>query len=596
MRKLLIIGGTAVRQNYDGTTKIKFPFKLYLEEISNYFNEVIWLTTNKIEAPVDAEIKKTNIKIIPYNVSFISCIKTSIFLINYFLKNKTYLLLFPSPKLHFIVPIITKLSLRSVYYLGVNPENIKSNKLIKFFGLKFLHIFPLKFVDKVIVRGEYLRKLVSSYNKNIEKTIPISYQFKVDNKSKRNDHTIIYIGKILEEKGVFDLYNAVKKINISSKNKIKLEFVGDGKSLSKLKSLENLNKSKFAKFHGWINVPEKMNKLLKSSSLLVCPSKSTYPEGVPRVINEALDCKTPVLCSDQKPFLDEFINGEVFFFESGNINDLADKIGHFFKNKQFRNQIIKKISIYHKKKKLLTAGMQHAKILLNDKNMKEIPKKILQSTQEKIVFNSFERSLSSHRNLVYIKNRIVEIVYRLFNRNKPWLTPKANDILETLIKKDYIGFEFGRGKSTIWFAKRCRKIYSVETSKFWKNKVLEIAKNQNLKNISIDAIEGPSNDFKKNYLNKINSFKDESLDFVLVDGKLRDLSTLYAISKIKSGGILIIDNFQRYLPSKSSSPFAIGINEKPLNNNWYKIKSHLDNWDSVLTSNGINDTAIFFKS
>ena len=61
MRKLLIIGGTAVRQNYDGTTKIKYPFKLYLEEVSNYFNEVIWLTTNKIEAPVDAEIKKANI-------------------------------------------------------------------------------------------------------------------------------------------------------------------------------------------------------------------------------------------------------------------------------------------------------------------------------------------------------------------------------------------------------------------------------------------------------------------------------------------------------------------------------------------------------
>ena len=252
------------------------------------------------------------------------------------------------------------------------------------------------------------------------------------------------------------------------------------------------------------------------------------------------------------------LNGEVFF-ESGNINDLTDKIIHFFKNKQFRNQLIKNISNYHKKKKLLTAGMQHATILLNDTNIKEIPKKDLQFTQEKIVFNSFERSLSSHRDLPYIKNRIIEIVYRLFNKNKPWLTPKANELLETLIKKDYVGFEFGSGKSTIWFAKRCRKIYSVETSTFWKNKVLEIAKNQNLKNISIDAVEGSSNNFKKDYLNKIKSFKNESLDFVLVDGKLRDLSTLYAISKIKSGGILIIDNFQRYLPSKSSSPFAIGI-------------------------------------
>lgn len=597
MRKLLIIGGTAVRQNYDGSIKIKFPFKLYLEEISNYFNEVIWLTTNKIEAPVDAEIQKCNIKIIPYNSSFLSCLKTSIFLINFFFRNKSYLLLFPSPKLHFVVPLITKLSLKSVYYLGINPNNIKSKKLIKFFSLKFLHILPLKFVDQVIVRGEFLRKSVISYNKNIEKTIPISYQFKPDNtKFKKNDYTIIYIGKILEEKGVFDLYDAIRRININKKIKLKLEYVGDGKSLNRLKSLVNSHKSKFVKFHGWVNKPKKMDELLRSASLLVCPSRSNYPEGVPRVINESLDCKTPVLCSDQITFVEEFINGEVFFFESGNINDLTDKISYFFKNKLFRNQLIKNILIYHENKKSLTAGKQHAEILLNNRNLKEIPIKYLRYNGRKIVFNSFERSLSSHRNLSYIKNRIIEIFYRFFYKDKPWLTPKANDILKTLIKKDHVGFEFGSGNSTIWFAKNCRKIYSVETSLFWKNKILDMARNEKLTNINIDVVKENSINFAKDYINKITKFEDESLDFVLIDGKLRDLSTLNAISKIKSGGILIIDNFQRYLPSKSTSPFAIGIDEKPLNNIWYKIQSkYLNKWKSILTSNGINDTAIFFK-
>ena len=44
-----------------------------------------------------------------------------------------------------------------------------------------------------------------------------------------------------------------------------------------------------------------------------------------------------------------------------------------------------------------------------------------------------------------------------------------------------------------------------------------------------------------------------------------------SIPKIKSGGMLIIDNFQRYLPNKSISPFAISTKEKPLNEVWEKF-------------------------
>ena len=54
-------------------------------------------------------------------------------------------------------------------------------------------------------------------------------------------------------------------------------------------------------------------------------------------------------------------------------------------------------------------------------------------------------------------------------------------------------------------------------------------------------------------ISKKKGVKNKSLDFILIDGKIRDFSTLESIPKIKSGGMLIIDNFQRYLPSKSIS-------------------------------------------
>ena len=131
----------------------------------------------------------------------------------------------------------------------------------------------------------------------------------------------------------------------------------------------------------------------------------------------------------------------------------------------------------------------------------------------------------------------------------------------------------------------------------WKNKVLNDAQKQGLNNVLIYSVEKKSRNFREDYIKQISLLEDESLDFVLVDGVLRDLSTLVSIPKIKTGGLLIIDNFQRYLPSKSISPFAIDINGKPLNELWESIEDlYLSKWKKIHTSNGVNDTVIFFKS
>ena len=66
------------------------------------------------------------------------------------------------------------------------------------------------------------------------------------------------------------------------------------------------------------------------------------------------------------------------------------------------------------------------------------------------------------------------MIFRFLYNNDPWLTPAANKILSNILKKNFTGFEFGSGKSTIWFSKRIKHITSLETSKIWFNKVLKI--------------------------------------------------------------------------------------------------------------------------
>ena len=102
------------------------------------------------------------------------------FILNILKLDKFYVLIFPSPKLHFIIPLIRKYSLSLIYYIGINPNNIKVNSILKYFGwnfiLKYLHIIPFKFSNYIIARGSYLKKYAYMHNTNVFKTIPIGYE------------------------------------------------------------------------------------------------------------------------------------------------------------------------------------------------------------------------------------------------------------------------------------------------------------------------------------------------------------------------------------------------------------------------------------
>jgi len=606
LKKLLIIGGTSAKHLHDKSVRIKYPFKLYIEELAKYFDNVIWIVSNKIQSPVNSSISLKNIEVIPHNNTLLSSVGTIILIIKMLLYKDYHVLLFPSPKIQIIFPWITKNTIKSAYYIGVNPDKFQINFFKGLLGwrkfLVFIHKMPFSYADHVIARGEYLAKLALKKNLNVTQTIPISYQLNSKTtKYIKEKNKIIFVGKMLKNKGVFDLYETVKKINISGilNEQLQLDFVGDGADLNNLENLINKENSKFANLYGWIDDQQQMIDKLSSSTLLVCPSLSQYPEGVPRVIDEALSCNTPVLCSDHQSIVNYIHKDMILFFKTNDIYDLQLKILEFFQETSLRKRLLKTISIHNKNKIKKSAAQQHAEILLGSSNIKKNAVKKINKKYNIIsdhISRNLVNSLSSTRTLVYCKNRLVELIYRFLFYKEPWLTPSANKKLNSLIKKNFIGFEFGSGRSTLWFAKRCASISSVETSEFWRQKILKNAANENLNNIKIYFVDEFSKDFKDNYIKKIKSVKNKSLDFILIDGKIRDLSTLESIPKIKSGGMLIIDNFQRYLPSKSVSPFAIGVKEKPLNVLWEKIyKLYLSKWKSISTSNGVNDTVIFFK-
>jgi predicted O-methyltransferase YrrM len=132
--------------------------------------------------------------------------------------------------------------------------------------------------------------------------------------------------------------------------------------------------------------------------------------------------------------------------------------------------------------------------------------------------------------------------------------------LERSLTPDAEAFEYGSGGSTLWLAKRVGGLTSVEHHAGWHARVEEELRQAGLTNCSVElyeptatgngASDGPyrspvvEGNFQ-DYVKAISSLPDDSLDLVLVDGRCRVECVLRAMTKVKPGGMLILDDSDR---------------------------------------------------
>ncbi|MCK4730459.1 MAG: class I SAM-dependent methyltransferase [Candidatus Aenigmarchaeota archaeon] len=195
---------------------------------------------------------------------------------------------------------------------------------------------------------------------------------------------------------------------------------------------------------------------------------------------------------------------------------------------------------------------------------------------------------TSHLSLKYFYNKLKVKLYEKKYPEHPWLTQEANSILSTLLKPTDVGLEFGSGRSTIWFAKRIKHLTSVEQNKFWYDKVFKMIEENNLSNVDLFFQD-------KNYIKVVDKFKNNNLDFVLIDGILRGECANAIINKVKRGGIIVIDDAHRYFPFPSTVSYSLFKKQQKTSLEWNKFIKQTKNWKYIWTSNGLKDTVIWFK-
>ena len=190
----------------------------------------------------------------------------------------------------------------------------------------------------------------------------------------------------------------------------------------------------------------------------------------------------------------------------------------------------------------------------------------------------------------YLLDRGRLMLYERTHPNSPWLTPTAVKILDQRLKPQHRGLEWGSGRSTLWFAQRVSALVSVEHNPYWHQWVASLLTKRTLSNVDLRMYpEEPA------YLAAAEALPPESMDFCLVDGFARDRCALNAVRVLKPGGLLILDNSNWYLPSRSRSPNSRTDEQGPSSEIWRQFLERVRGWPCTWTSNGVTDTTLWTK-
>lgn len=206
---------------------------------------------------------------------------------------------------------------------------------------------------------------------------------------------------------------------------------------------------------------------------------------------------------------------------------------------------------------------------------------------------TFLKRRVAHLTPRYIVNRLTVMVDERLHPTHPWLTRDAVKILSSLIKPSDVGVEFGSGRSTKWFAQRLSHLTSIENNELWYEKVVHELNRAGLSGKVDYRLRKDDDD----YVEQAQSFLDDSVDFCLVDGAVRDRCALLMLSKIRRGGGMVVDNVNWYLPNDFTfSPDSRRTSDGCANDAWQQFAGAVKSWRVIWTSNGVTDTAIWIKS
>ena len=131
----------------------------------------------------------------------------------------------------------------------------------------------------------------------------------------------LFVGRLVEEKGVFDLLAAYAALHSRIRAHIGLVFVGEGAARAELERRSSQLSPDSVRFSGWLH-RERISELYALAEALVLP---THSDTWGLVVNEAMACGLPIIASNVAGCVADLVrvpqNG--FTFPRGDVASLA---------------------------------------------------------------------------------------------------------------------------------------------------------------------------------------------------------------------------------------------------------------------------------
>ncbi len=216
-----------------------------------------------------------------------------------------------------------------------NNETTRAKKLIK--------NYVMSQVDMFLCYSEMAREclLHEGVTKDKIETIPLGVdlsRFRPTTQIKSKIFTILFVGRLVEEKGILDLYEAFKDFSSKNKNS-RLLIVGNGPLKNELTSMikkDNLQEK--------VSIEEKsyneMPALFQKADVLCVPSKktATWEEQYGMVFIEAMASGVPII-STKTGSIPSLVQNAGLLGESGDRGHIIRSLNSLYTDRQMSSKI-----------------------------------------------------------------------------------------------------------------------------------------------------------------------------------------------------------------------------------------------------------------
>jgi len=190
-------------------------------------------------------------------------------------------------------------------------------------GIKYLELYGIS-SEKIF--NQYMTVDVDYFMGKSKNLVKCRFETRQKYNLTEDCIVVMYAGRLIEDKGVQDLIEAVKNLKDENIN-IKALIVGDGTFKSDLKRKSEDIKSDII-FTGHIK-PEELYKYYYASDIFILP---TYSDLWGLVVNEAMACGLPVIVTDAAGCSLDLVRNNGIIIKKGDVNGLYSAIKNLIEN------------------------------------------------------------------------------------------------------------------------------------------------------------------------------------------------------------------------------------------------------------------------